>query len=283
MIGAGLVVATAALTVALPPPLCRGRSYDRFDPAQNHSPEPRAIAEIRQAYEGLCPLVTRDGNCGAGEIFENPTIGMNAITWVSGLGLGAGTRALIVYSAPFLNALDQSFGPGASFGVLAHEVGHHVTAAGNLRQQFDHSWDEELRADFFAGCALSLAGRPPDELEAALRALAQNASPSHPSFSRRNPKVRQGYRECGALRLKRDQEAAKKPGFGIGEVLRHRQRKDACWAWWYRKKADVTRLGPIAAPRLRSAGYASRAACEAARAEVDPERVAAAEPCDCPR
>jgi hypothetical protein len=141
VIGASLLVISAMLVSQ--PPICRGKSRFPYDSSQNRTPKPRAVAEIKKAYSMLCPLVMKDGRCGRGEIFENPSVGNNALTFVSGLRQGRKTRALIVYSASFLNGLDREFGPGASFGVLAHEIGHHLTASGNLRGEFDHAWDEE--------------------------------------------------------------------------------------------------------------------------------------------
>lgn len=167
-----LAVSLLVTLPALPPPLCRGRVVSTgYDVRRDKTPSTRAVAEIQAAYQALCP--TQD--CGQGQIFENPTIGNNAATWVFGLNQGSETRAKIVYSRQFLNALNDSFGPGASFGVLAHEVGHHLTAALALRKSGESNWNEELRADYLAGCALGRSGHPPDAMENALRALASVA------------------------------------------------------------------------------------------------------------
>ena len=198
------------------------------------------------------------------------------------LGQGRHTRALIIYSPNFLNSLDAAFGPGASFGVLAHEVGHHLTAAGGLRKAFDHSWDEELRADELAGCALALAGSPPDALENALRALASVASASHPSFSQRTPKVRGGYETCTKMRLERDAKKSKGAGaFGIGAALAGDTGKGSCWGYFYRSVAEVEKVGPIAAERKRSESFVSKKTCEAARKEA--KRSLMTEACSCAR
>lgn len=261
--------------VALPPPLCRGKT-GHYDPRLNRTPKARAMAEIKAAYDALCPLVAESKDCGGGDVFENPGIGQNALTWVSGVGLGKNTRSLIVYSASFRNALDTSFGPGASFGVLAHEVGHTLTAAGGLRKQFDSSWDEELRADWFAGCALGRSGRSAAELEAALRALAEVATASHPSFQHRGPAVRSGFHECEKLQREADRAAAReKPAFGIGSMLRAQRDDRPCWGYWYRSKTEIAKLGPIAAKRRRSRAYKSKKACIKARSKAsdhEPER-----------
>ncbi|MCC7384021.1 MAG: hypothetical protein IT384_19420 [Deltaproteobacteria bacterium] len=269
------LVFTTAL-VALPPPLCRGRNTQEYNPRLDQAPSERAVAEVQAAYEALCP----NSDCGNGAVFKNDTIGMNAVTWVSGVRDGPNTRAKIVYSPRFLDGLAQTFGSGASFGVLAHEVGHHLTAAKAMRSMLDHSWDEELRADYLAGCALARAGRPPDELENALRALASSASPSHPAFNKRNPVVRKGYADCKAHQDHFDRLPEQHP-FGIGAVLQAEAKHQGCWRYFYRSIDEVARVGPVAAKRRRSARFESKQACEAAREKVVSANERTAEPCAC--
>lgn len=271
LLGVGVALLVAVELVALPPPLCRGRTYAAYDPRRDRPPGTRAIAEVKAAYESLCP----DRRCGSGEVFENPTIGNNAVTWVSGVRDGARTRAKIVYSAPFLDALSGTFGPGASFGVLAHEVGHHLTAALELRREMDSSWDEELRADYLAGCALGRSGRPPSELENALRALAQVASDSHPAFTHRTPVVRKGYADC------KKADRAKEPTFGIGAALRAGARGAGCWTYRYRAQAEIAKVGPVAAKRRVSRAFEAQAECERERAKLPEIERHASEVCAC--
>lgn len=224
----------------------------------------------------LCPTQ----QCGDGQIFENATIGNNAVTWVSGIRDGARTRATIVYSAPFLDGLSRQFGAGASFGVLAHEVGHHLTAALSLRQgsRMDSSWDEELRADYLAGCALGRSGRPPDELENALRALAQVATRTHPAFDMRTQVVRKGYADCRPPAP----APAKAGGFGIGAALRAAKRRNtACWGYWSRSPEEVSRIGPVAAKRKRSKLFGDAETCEQARRRLPKGAIENSESCTC--
>ena len=267
-----LVAAVFWTTVGLPPPLCRGRVASRYDPRLDRSPSPRATAEVQAAYDALCP-----GDCGRGSLFENPTIGMNAATWVSGVGQGAKTRAKIVYSRRFLNGLNDRFGPGASFGVLAHEVGHHLTAALSMRHVGEPSWNEELRADYLAGCALGRSGRPPDELENALRALAQNATPSHPSFADRNPVLRRGYRDC---RGQAGDAPRQKSAFGIQSLIGDPV-EAGCFRYRYRLREDMARVGPVAAARRESRRFAEAGACEAHRMRMTNAGLRVTERCAC--
>lgn len=268
-----LALAVSGLPIALPPPLCRGRVVGRYDPKQNRAPSARALAEIQAAYDALCPLK----NCGNGNLYENPTIGNNAATWVSGVGQGKQTTVQIVYSKRFLNALNDSFGPGASFGVLAHEVGHHLTAALGMRAKGESNWNEELRADYMAGCALGRAGRTPHELENALRALASVKTASHPSFAQRVPVVRRGFQEC---RTQADKAAELRQPFGLGRLLNDKE-SAGCWRYWYRLRADVSTVGPVAAARRRTRGFADEAGCEAHRNRMTEAGTRVTEACRC--
>ena len=273
MFAVGIAVTLSGATLALPPPLCRRRTVQsKYDPQQDQSPSTRAVEEIKAAYAALCP----SSNCGRGEILQNPTIGNNAVTWVSGIRDGPKTQVKIVYSANFLNGLNDNFGAGASFGILAHEVGHHLTAALGMRKHGESSWNEELRADYLAGCALGRSGRPSSELENALRALASRASKTHPSYRLRVPIVRRGYKECQA---QAGDFARSRDAFGLGQLRRQYEPTEQCWGYWYRLKADMGRVGPVAAPRRRAMGHIDSAGCERARAERASERVS--EACTC--
>ncbi len=267
-------VLLGGLSVGLPPPLCRGRVVGPYEPGRDEDPSARAIAEVQIAYEALCP----GDRCGTGRIVKNATIGNNAATWVSGIRDGAQTHAKIVYSAQFLDALNVSFGPGASFGVLAHEVGHHLTAALSLRHRFESSWNEELRADYLAGCALGRTGTPPDSMENALRALASVATRSHPSFNQRNPAVRKGYRDCvsGA-----DGFARARRVFGLQSAFRSGVRPNGCFGYWYRLTQEINRVGPVASPRRRAGPYRTEARCTRARKKTVGAGLRQAEACRC--
>ncbi|MBK8012529.1 MAG: hypothetical protein IPK13_14350 [Deltaproteobacteria bacterium] len=294
--------------VQIPPPLCRRRVVEAYDPAQDRAPSPRALAEVQAAYRALCPA--RD--CGRGLLFQNPTVGNNAVTWVSGLRDKDATTARIVYGPDFLDGLDATFGPGASFGVLAHEVGHHLTAALSARMPTDSSWDEELRADYLAGCALFRSGRPPDELEHALRALAESASASHPSFAHRVPAVRRGYDDCGRAQRESKEDTTPSDGgqppptapgslpgrlpggelglpglpkapFGLARWLLPLDApgQSGCWRYAYRLSDEVDRLGPIAAPRRVSRRFGGRDECDGHRQAMANEGGRVTDACRC--
>lgn len=278
MLGLLSILSAGALVLAAPPapPLCKGRLTEGYDPSQDRLPSRRASLEVQTAYSVLCP--GRD--CGSGLLRQNPTVGMNALTFVSAIDRGQHTQVKIVYAPNFLNTLSKKFGAGASFGVLAHEVGHHLTATKGWRNKLDSSWDEELRADYLAGCALARAGRPPDDLENALRALASVATETHPSSQHRNPVVRKGYDDC--KRVQDAEDAAQSDrGFGLGTSLRRRSRAEGCYSYFYRSAEEVNRKGPIAARRLRSRSFAEQSTCEATRLRLTQARLVISEPCAC--
>lgn len=248
--------------LALPPPACKGRNSAGYRPGLDESPSLRAMAEVQSAYDVLCP----HRKCGDGQLKANPSVGMNAFTFVSRTDGGPGFHAKIVYSRQFLDHLNREYGSGASFGVLAHEVGHHITAALALRDRrvsspklgrnMPKAWDEELRADYFAGCALGRLRHSSQDLEHALAALAAVQSKTHPDFRSRVPVVKRGFRECA-----KDAQAVARlrPPFGLGSLV-HPGR--GLFRYPYRLEVERKRLGPLG-PRLRfSRRFASKAACE---------------------
>ena len=137
----------------------------------------------------------------------------------------------------------------------------------------ESNWDEELRADYFAGCALARAGRSSSELENALRALATVATQSHPNFSKRNPVVRRGYQDCAK------NPKPKKNAFGLGGLIESKGK--GCHRYFFRLLSEVDRVGPVAAPRRQSRGFRSKEACEAHRKKTKAERLG--EDCVCQR
>ena len=80
--------------------------------------------------------------------------------------------------------------------------------------------------------------------------------------------VRKGYTDCAANKPVFEKAQEKRGSFGLGAVVRAPDADGGCWTYLYKSAEELTRLGPIAAPRRRSPGYATQAACEAAREKV---------------
>lgn len=159
-----------------------GGGYNAFLDA---APTPRALGEMEQVYNLLCPQ-----GCGQISLVSNPTAG-NARAETSGNGV-----TKVAYSAAFMNEVASTFGGGATFGILAHEFGHHIDFHSSP-PWMNNSYSRELKADAWAGCALANAGVGTGQIEAALRAIAAFPSPSHPGWPQRSQAVRTGFVNCG--------------------------------------------------------------------------------------
>jgi hypothetical protein len=156
-----------------------------YTPMANMPPAPRPSMELMRISQVLCPM-----GCGRVMLFENQTVS-NAMTSTM-----PGQGSVISYNPGFMGQIFSQFGAGATFGVLAHEFGHHI----DLQQPaawMDHAWGRELRADAWAGCALARSGFDAAQASAALQAIAAYPSPTHPAWNLRVPALRQGYMNCG--------------------------------------------------------------------------------------
>jgi Zn-dependent protease with chaperone function len=96
----------------------------------------------------------------------------------------------------FMNNIFSALGPEASFGIIAHEFGHHIDL-NSTPPWMNNSWSRELRADAWAGCALARRGFGPAQLSLSLQAISQYPSPSHPAWNMRVPAIQQGFVACG--------------------------------------------------------------------------------------
>jgi hypothetical protein len=108
----------------------------------------------------------------------------------------------------------SNFGPIATFGIFAHDLGHHLDATGNKPAWMKDSWDSELRADAWAGCAIAKADLSPSRQQAALLAMSTYPSPHHPTWEVRRPVITEGFTRCGGrvlppLGKERPEQAAK--------------------------------------------------------------------------
>ena len=111
-------------------------------------------------------------------LFANATT-PNTATVTDGAGVSK-----IAYSPRFVSSLQTTYGPIATLGIFAHDLGHHLDATGNRAPWMKSSWDSELRADAWAGCAMAKAELTPSRLQAVLLALSTYPSPAHPGVER---------------------------------------------------------------------------------------------------
>lgn len=163
-----------------------GAGSASYVPLTDQPASPTATRETRRLFTVVCPK-----DCGQIGVFRNPSA-PNALT------VSVGTHMTkIVYNAGFLEGAVKAYGSGASLGILAHEVGHHVDGVVPAPPWMNVDWSPELRADAWAGCELARAGNKPAEIKAALQAIAMSPSPSHPAWSARAEALQKGFSGCG--------------------------------------------------------------------------------------
>lgn len=163
-----------------------------MQPAVDMPPHPRIALEAQRAYNLLCPTHA----CGTLRVYLNEGV-PNAAIFTDG-----GGHSIFRYSSSFMNRTLHQYGPGATFGIICHEIGHHIdsTHAGP-QWLYQHSWSRELQADAMAGYALGLAGLNPDQLLASLQGISQYPNQSHPGWQQRWDAVNFGYQQATHRRL----------------------------------------------------------------------------------
>jgi len=163
-----------------------GPSASSYVPLTDQPASPTATREAKRLFTLVCPK-----DCGQIGVFRNPTA-PNALTVSVGNHM-----TKIVYNAAFLEGVVKAYGLGASLGILAHEVGHHVDAIVPPPPWMNTEWSAELRADAWAGCELARAGSKPADTKAALQAIAMSPAATHPAWSLRAEALQKGYAGCG--------------------------------------------------------------------------------------
>jgi hypothetical protein len=148
-----------------------------------------ANTDLKKLTRALCPK-----GCGKVLLFANAT-SPNAVTVTDGSGVSK-----ISYSPKFISGVQEKFGPAATLGIFAHELGHHIESTTSRATWMKASWDGELRADAWAGCALAKMELRPSAAQAAVRALSTYPAPGHPDWSARAAVLRAGYANCGGAR-----------------------------------------------------------------------------------
>src|SRR5581483_591779 len=101
-----------------------------YDPMADMPAGASAQAELKKVKSLLCPK-----GCGKVLLFANATT-PNAVTVTDGAG-----TSKIAYSQGFASSIQKAYGPIATFGVIAHGLGHHLEATGNRPEWMNASWD----------------------------------------------------------------------------------------------------------------------------------------------
>ena len=187
-LGAGLALALlCAADARADDVLCAlGPASSGYVPLTDQPASPTATRETKRLFSLVCPK-----DCGQLGVFRNASA-------PNALAVSVGNHMTkIVYNAAFLEGAVKAYGPGASLGILAHEVGHHVDTIVPPPPWMNADWSPELRADAWAGCQLARTGNKPAEIKAALQAIAMSPSPSHPAWSVRAEALQRGFAGCG--------------------------------------------------------------------------------------
>ena len=119
-------------------------------------------------------------------------------------------RAKIVYAPQVFDGVYERYGDPGIVALLAHALGHALDDSIGAAW-IDKSWTPELRADAWAGCILARDNLTSPDVRAALAALAEFPSPSHPNWNLRLPAIRSGYAHCGGTAALDSQSGRSKP------------------------------------------------------------------------
>ena len=163
-----------------------GAATPNYSPGTDQAASPATSKDVKRIITLLCPK-----GCGRVGLVKNASAS-NMLAMNGGNG-----NYKIAYNSAFLERVQRVYGPDATFGILAHEVGHHVDMNGNPAAWMDLSWNSEVRADAWAGCALAKAGMKTEGLKAALRAAVSSFSNADPVWESRSFALQRGYESCG--------------------------------------------------------------------------------------
>ena len=140
----------------------------------------RANASAKTVCATNCPQVVLFRNATAPNLMLIPAAG----------------QAKIVYAPQAFTGVYDRYGDPGILALLAHALGHALDDAIGAAW-IERGWTPELRADAWAGCILARSNLASTEGQAALGALAEYPSPSHPIWNLRLPVIRSGYSHCG--------------------------------------------------------------------------------------
>jgi hypothetical protein len=107
----------------------------------------------------------------------------------------AAGRAKIVYSPKVFTGIYDHYGDAGVLALMSHAIGHALDDVMGAAW-VEKAWTPELRADAWGGCILARSNLATADMTAALAALAQYPSPSHPAWNARLPVINSGIAHC---------------------------------------------------------------------------------------
>ena len=165
-------------------PLC-GLSRGSYGANTDQLPSPLANQQMAEANAVLCGRF----RCPPYNFYRNSTAG-NAQAYMDSFG------AQIRYQPQFMTGVLNKYGPQATIGILAHELGHLIDYSSNFSSSVSR-YTREATADEYAGCAFALAGAPPQAFKALQDTLfSMGSSPGYPNNQKRAELIRSGYNKC---------------------------------------------------------------------------------------
>jgi hypothetical protein len=168
-----------------------GSGASSYQASADQRPSPDAmqlVVRTNAAAETVCV-----SHCPEVVVFRNTTA--SNLMLIADAG-----RAKLVYAPQVFTAVHDRYGDAGIVALIAHALGHALDD-GMGAAWIDKNWTTELRADAWAGCTLAKSRLNPAEFQAALGALSDYPSPSHPKWNLRLPAIRSGYAHCGGAPL----------------------------------------------------------------------------------
>ena len=197
-----LRILLSALLLAGPEVVCRLGPAD--PPYSAYSDEGSSGDALELAGKVNAALVSWcRPNCPTISMFRNPTASDLML-------IRQEARVKLVYKPAFFTNVYEKYGDGGILAIMAHEVGHAIDGA-MPTPWMKASWNPELRADAWAGCALARMNLSSRTLQAGVSALSKYPSPSHPNWTVRIPVLQAGYMQCGGDASKLGGQTSKSP------------------------------------------------------------------------
>lgn len=163
-----------------------GSGASSYKASADQRPSPDAMQLVIRANAAANTIC--GSNCPEVVVFRNTTA--SNLMLIADAG-----RAKLVYAPQVFTAVHDRYGDAGIVALVAHALGHALDD-GIGAAWIDKSWTTELRADAWAGCTLAKSSLSSVEMQAALAALAEYPSPSHPKWNLRLQAIRAGYTNC---------------------------------------------------------------------------------------
>ena len=164
-----------------------GSGASSYKASSDQRPSPDALQLVVRANAAAKTICV--SNCPEVVVFRNSTA--SSLMLFSDAG-----RAKLVYAPRAFAAVHDRYGDAGIVALVAHALGHALDD-GIGAAWIEKAWTTEVRADAWAGCTLAKSGLGSADVRAALAAMADYPSPSHPKWNVRLQAIRSGYTHCG--------------------------------------------------------------------------------------